>query len=236
MGRSPSLQNDCATALKLLKYNRILDFAPASGRQIFRQTHGSITHAQQPVYACADRFEKPPHLAIAPLAKDDTVRLVAARTLLHAFLTDGNEGGDTIFKMDSGPQFFKRFRRDPSVHSGDVLTVDFVARVHEAIRELAGISEKQKAGGIDVQAADRDPPPGGKASKHVRPALRIAARDELAHGLVVHEDAGSFRLLESNRLSIDLDRVRRERPVAELRRSACERYAARFDPGFDLTP
>lgn len=108
--------------------------------------------------------------------------------------------------------------------------------MHQAVGELPGIGEQQKAGRIDVQSADRDPSTGRKAGEHVRPALGIAASDELAHGLVIDEDAGGLGFLERDPLSVDLDRVRRERPVAELGRPTRERYAARFDPGFDLTP
>jgi hypothetical protein len=79
-----------------LKYNRIFNFAPASGRQIFRQPHRPVAHAQEAVYASADRFEKSPHFAVAALAQHNPVPLIAAGAFPIVAFLDGDESSDTI--------------------------------------------------------------------------------------------------------------------------------------------
>jgi hypothetical protein len=62
--------------------------------------------------------------------------------------------------------------------------------MHQPIRELSRISEEQQPGGIQIEAADRDPSSRRKARKNRRTAPRIVPRDHLADRLVIEEHLG----------------------------------------------
>ena len=68
-------------------------------------------------------------------------------------------------------------------HAHRVLALHFVARMHQAIRELARVREQQQAFGVVVEAADAihlPLPIDGSFSNTVGAALGIVARDDLA--------------------------------------------------------
>lgn len=68
-----------------------------------------------------------------------------------------------------------------------ILTFDFIARVHEAIGQLAAGGENQQAGGVDVGPADGDPLAvfdPRQVVEHGDAVARIVGGDNLALGLV----------------------------------------------------
>src|SRR4249919_1895545 len=103
-----------AAALKLLKYNRIFDFAPASRRQIPRQTERTVAYSSQAIHLGANRLEKPAHLPVPSFSEHDSVAPVAAGALPRFFLAYGNESGDAILEMDAAAKLFKDFRGEAS--------------------------------------------------------------------------------------------------------------------------
>jgi len=63
--------------------------------------------------------------------------------------------------------------RELAPHPHRVFALDLVARMHEAVRELAGVGEEQETAGIEVEPADRDPvtaPNSRQMVEHRRPA------------------------------------------------------------------
>jgi hypothetical protein len=59
--------------------------------------------------------------------------------------------------LDALPQFFKDFGCEPTLHPRPVHTLDLVARMHQAVGELARVGEKQQPGGIEVEPPDCNP-------------------------------------------------------------------------------
>src|SRR4051812_21363007 len=162
MGRSPSLHFYRAAALKLLKYNRIFDFAPASRWQIVGQAQGAVAQEHEAIYLRANRLKEAPHFAISTFLQRHAVPGVASRGFPSFHWPDGSERRRAILNLDAGAEFFKHFPRQASVISGDVAPVDFLSRVHQAIGELPPIGEDQQSDRINVEPAGCDPSSGGK--------------------------------------------------------------------------
>jgi len=244
MGRSPSVRfndrsnnyRDRRAALKLLKYNRIFDFAPASGLQIFWQTQRSVAHASEAIHFCADRFEKSTHLAIPSLAQSHSIPDITAGALPFSLRPNGRERRGSIFKLDAGLKFFKGFRRQPAVHPRHVFALDFVARVHQPVGELSRVGEQQQPGRVDVEPPDGNPASGRETGKDGRAPLRIAAGNELADRLVVDEHPRLAGLRKAYGSAVDRDRVARQGAVSETRHLARDADSPRLDPGLDLAP
>src|SRR5690606_1961831 len=77
-----------------------------------------------------------------------------------------------------------------AVDAADVLALDTAGGVHQGIGQLAVGGQQQQAGGVEVQAADRDPARAlqpRQRFEHGRPALGILAGGDLALGLVVQQ-------------------------------------------------
>src|SRR5262245_49260656 len=97
MGRSPSVY--CSTCSKLLKYNRIFDFAPASGREIGGQFDGSVAHPDQAADGRAGGLEDAPDFPVAPLAQRHAIPAVGA--LGRAVGNDALKGSRAVFELNA---------------------------------------------------------------------------------------------------------------------------------------
>ena len=92
MGRSPSAKTKNLRetyvpsfgALKLLKYNRIPQLNPASGREIGGQLERSVAHAHQATDGVSDGLEQASHLAISALFQDYAIPAVGTLALAIA--------------------------------------------------------------------------------------------------------------------------------------------------------
>src|SRR5690606_22098125 len=77
-------------------------------------------------------------------------------------------------------------------YAADVFAFDLERGVHHRVGQLAVGGEQQQAGGVDVQAADRDPARAlerGQGLEDGRAALGIFAGGDFAFGLVVDQHA-----------------------------------------------
>ncbi len=184
MGRSPSF---CLHPSKLLKFNRICYLAPLSGREIARQLERPVADADEAADASADGFEKTPHLAVAAFLQHHAIPAIGASRSAGIDRLDALERGLPVVQLHASPQ---PFHIDRAVHPDLILALQFITRVHEPIGELTVVGEKEEPRAIQVEAANRDPAARREARKDSRPAFRIAARDQLAFGLVVDQDAG----------------------------------------------
>ena len=112
-------------------------------------------------------------------------------------------------------------------HAHRVFALDLVARMHHLVGELAGIREEQQPLGVEIEATDRDPlavADVGQLFEHRRPPLGVVARDDLAGGLVIHEDPCA-RLREANlhELAVDPHFVARGDFLTDVGRLAVHR-------------
>ena len=102
---------------------------------------------------------------------------------------------------------------------------------------LAIVGEQQQPGGIHVQPADDDPAPARwrrQSLEDGRPALRIAARGHLAHGLVIQQHLDGFAApAEIERLAIEADPVGVGGAIAERGDAIVDGHAAGANPLFD---
>src|SRR4051794_7502980 len=102
MGRSPSVADRSS---KLLKYNRIYQFAPLSRCEIGGERGGPVADAGEGSGLCARRLEKPPHLAVAAFFQDDPIPAVGAGGF--SLLADRGERCLAIFELDSGAELLE---------------------------------------------------------------------------------------------------------------------------------
>src|SRR5205814_7653239 len=117
-----------------------------------------------------------------------------------------------------------------------VLALEAVTRMHQTVGELAIIGEKEQPRAVDVEPADCNPAARRQPRKDRRPPGGVAARDELAFRLVVHEDAPGALASDIDRAAIDGDGVARRRAIAELGDAAVEGYPPGVNPRFDFAP
>jgi hypothetical protein len=61
--------------------------------------------------------------------------------------------------------------------------------MHEPIRELAGVGEKEQTRAIQVESTDRNPPARWEVRENCRAALGVAACNQFSDWLVIEEDA-----------------------------------------------
>jgi hypothetical protein len=96
-------------------------------------------------------------------------------------------------------------------HAADVFAFDLEARVHHRVGQLAVGGEQQQAGGVDVEAADRDPARAlqrGQRLEDGRPAFRVFAGGDLAFRLVVDQHARRIdQRARDEGLAVQLDLV-----------------------------
>src|SRR6267143_1364001 len=150
--------------------------------------------------------------------------------------SDALERSQPIVKMDASRQFFKVFRVEQALNADRVFAFDLVARVHQAVGELAGIGQQQQPRAVDIQPTHRHPPAWRQPRKHGRTSFRVTAGHQLAHGLVIHQDASRPLGEQACDLAVDSDLVRRERTVAKLGGPPGDAHPAGFDPGLDFAP
>jgi hypothetical protein len=221
-------------ALKLLKYNRIPQFNPASGRKIGGQLERSVAHANESADGVPERLEQAPNLAISPLFQDHAippVRPFALAIAPHAL----EPRGDPV-ERDALEQLSFLIRLQSPADPDDVFALKPISWVHEAIRQLAGVGQQQKAGAVEVQPPHCNPSARRQLLEDRGAPLRVASRNEFTDRLVVEEDPGLESLWPDNRFAIHQDRVPGRRAVAELGDFPVYRNPPGRDPGLDFTP
>src|SRR6185437_1881968 len=155
--------------------------------QSARQFDVAVTDALQAADQQSLRIPQAAHFAVAAFVQDHAEPAVAAAAADHVDLV---EARGTVFQFDAGFQFFQHLVGHFTVHAAEVLAFEFVAGVHQCIREFAIGGEQQQAGGVHVQAAHRDPARTiqvRQVLEHGRTAFGVVARGEFAFGLVVHQ-------------------------------------------------
>ncbi len=150
------------------------------------------------------RLDQAAHLAVAAFLQHDVIPMIGA---LSAAVLECLDLGRAVLELDARQQRLLLFRRERADDPHRILALDLVTRVHHLVRELAGIGEQQQALGVEVEAPDRDPlavADVGQLLEHGGPPFGIVARDDLARGLVVHENARA-RLGKANLHELAVD-------------------------------
>ena len=161
--------------------------APAGRREGSRTGPNRV--ADEPTDPNPLRFPEPVHLAVAALSQNDPVP--AVRTL-PALLHDAAEPRGTIVEFHAALEVPQHLRVHAAQHAYRVFAIHPVARVHEAVRELAVGREQHHPGGVDVKPANRHPAlitKAGQALEDGGTALRVAAGGHLSGRLVIKEQA-----------------------------------------------
>ena len=128
-----------------------------------------------------------------------------------------------------------------SENADGILAVDFVARMHETVRELTVGRKQQQAGCRDVQPADIDPAPRPEARQCREDALApfwIMPRADLANRFVVGNNrmpSVDRRGLQFKRLAVQGDFLATGQLIAQLGRLAVDEDSTGSNPAFDLT-
>src|SRR5256886_14030208 len=233
MGRAPSL---AAVPLKLLKFTGIGPLAPLPRRKIARQLDRAVAYADQTADSGADRLEQAPHFAFATLSQHHPVPAICAPSGTFVRHLDALERGAPIVELDAPGQFLKILFFKNALNAHGVLPLDFVARVHQAVGELAGIGQQQQARAVDIQPPHRHPPAWRQPRKDGRTSFRVPTGHQLAFGLVIHQDASRLLGCQAYSFTVDGDLVCRERTIAKPGGPPGDANPARFDPGLDFAP
>ena len=196
-----------------------LELAPGAGLEPRKREPG----IRAPVQAddrVADRLAHPLHLVLAALVEDelDPVRAEAARACRR---------GAAVLELDALTEAAERLVVRLALDLRLVRLLDAVARVREPVRERAVVREQERAGGVGVEAADRDDArlrrdevDDGAA------ALRVACGGDDARGLVQEQDCEPLR---RDLAPVDLDAVGRPDERVELPRLAVDADASGLD-------
>ena len=154
----------------------------------------------QPRHRVADGLAHPPDLAVAALVDRDPQHAGAG-------LGDLGRGGHAVLELDAVAQPAQRARADlAAVDGGQVLLVDAVAGVGDAVGQLAVVRQQQEALGVGVEAADGEHPRlVGHQLDDGRAPVGVLGRRDDAGRLVqqVVDEAG----LGADRRAVDLDEV-----------------------------
>src|SRR5581483_7509525 len=135
-----------------------------------------VAHALEAAHHESLRFPHAAHFTIAALADDDAEPRMALAAADHGELLEARRA---VLEFDAALQPLERFVGHLAVDAADVLAFDLGARMHERMRERAVGREQQKARGVDVEPAHRDPSrtlEPRQMFEHGRTALRIVAR------------------------------------------------------------
>src|SRR2546425_9107360 len=108
-----------------------------------RQPDWPEAHAHQAAHGDPERLEHAPDLAVVPFAQHDLVPAVRSAAPARG---DAVEPGRAVGQSDPLSESAELFARELAPHPHRVLVVDFVARMHEAVGELAGVGEEQETG------------------------------------------------------------------------------------------
>jgi len=196
-----------------------------------RQVHRAIAHAHQAADDQADRFEHAPDFAIAAFGQDHVVPVVGP---LPAPFGDQAEAGQAVLELNAGAQTLEHFRSRLAEHAHRVFALDFVARMHHAIGEVAVVGKQQEAAGIEIEAADGDPAPAlqpRQFCEHAGAPVGVVAGDYFAFRFVIDQHSRQAQLeLELHQLAIDADLVFGTDALADVGRQAIDADAAGDDP------
>ena len=203
--------------------------------QATRQHHAAVTDADQPADTQADFVKQLAHLTVAAFGDDHPVPAVDP---LAATVFDGLETGalavdlDTIDEAGAGVVFQR------AQHPHRVFTLHAKTRVHQLVGQFTGVGEQQQAFGVDVQPAHRLP----LAMRQARQAavdggavLRVVVGDDLAHRLVVGNDARRRRRnAHLDQLAGHHDAVTKRDALAGVRRLTVDHHLALGDQLFHV--
>ena len=203
----------------------LVEVGPDAALEAARQHHGAITDSNQPADRQPDGVEQLAHLAVAPFRDDDPIPVVDA---LAAAVLDGSKARFLPIDVDPFEQIGLVVGHQGAEHAHRIFTFDAEARVHQLIGQFTGVGEQQQTFRVDVEPADRLPLAllqARQAPVHGGPVLRIVVRDNLAHWLVVSNDARRRRHDSVfDRLATDLDAVAEGHPLSDVSDLVIDRH------------
>ena len=186
------------------------------GRQILampaleqsRQRDRAITHAFEPADLETLGFPQSPHFTItAFLHHQFEPRVAVAGT--NAF--DLVELGRAIVQRDAARETIDDVVGYFAMHAADVFAFDRARGMHQRVGEFAVGGEQQQAGGVDVEASDRDPARALDPRQRLEngwAAFGIFARGHFALGFVVEQHPSRFvEGAGDKRLAVEFDSV-----------------------------
>src|SRR5688572_21037083 len=215
-------------------------FLRLAAQQRLRQRHVAVTDALEARDLAALRFPQAADFAVAAFLQQHAEPVVGT-VFAAADAFDFGEVRRAVVEQHAAVQaidelvgdFLFAFRR---AHAAHVLAFDFEGGMHHRVGQLAVGGEQQQAGGVDVEAADRDPARAlqcGQRFEDGRAAFGIFAGGDFAFGLVVDQHARGFgQRAGDERASVDFDLVAAGHAHADLRGVAVDAHQAVGDALF----
>ena len=167
---------------------------PAAAGDAAIQLDVAVADTHQAAHLHFLGFPQAAHFPVAALGQGDVEPLVQPFT---AGRLDLVELGHAVFQLHALAQALQHGFGDLAKDAHRVFPLHFVARVHQAVRQFTVGGEQQETGGVDVEAADRNPAGAihlGQTIKHGGTSFRIVAGAHLPFGLVVGQHAADHFL------------------------------------------
>ena len=167
----------------------LFHFFPTATFERTWQCQYAIARSDQPRHGQPDRFEHASHFAVAAFADHHSVPFI------HAFATTVGDFGKlraTVLEFYAGQQFLAHAFFQLAQRPYCILAVDAVARMHEAVCQVARGGEQQQAFRVEIEPTDCQPFTrlhGRQAVEYRWTAIRIVGADDFAGWLVVHQYA-----------------------------------------------
>src|SRR5574340_1835457 len=211
-----------------------LHLLPAA--QLRRQRDRAEADSGQARHGEAEMLEQPPHFALAAFLDDHAVPAVGP---LAAGDKAALQLGRPVVQFNPCEQLCDHVLGQLAQHPHRVLALDFEARMHQLVGELARGGEDHQAVGVVVEPPDGNPlgaAQSGQRVEHGGAALGVVAGDDLAFRLVVGQDASALVLeAQVHAAAADLDDVARSDLAADRGSFAVDLHAALGDPFLHLS-
>ena len=173
-----------------------------------RHCDNAIACADQSADHDAQRFEYPPHFAVAAFPQHDAIPVIG-RILVAATIFNRLAARDAVVERNAREQLLLLLFGQATHDANRVFAVDLITRVHQPIGKLTGIGEQQQTFSVVIEAPDIDPfavADRRQLLEHGRTSFGIVARHNFARRLVIDEHPRA-RLREANldKLAVDTD-------------------------------
>lgn len=132
------------------------DLGKLAHAQSFGQRGRPVTHPLEAADHASHGFPQASHFTVAAFKNGDLEPLVSRRAVSGHPLNVA-ETRRAVFQQYAFTKLFQLFVTDQAADAAYVFTVNQVGGMHQRIGQFTISGQQQQAGGIDVQATDRNP-------------------------------------------------------------------------------
>jgi hypothetical protein len=172
------------------------------------------------------RIQHPPHLPFAPLGHHDGHRGAGSAALDEP---GSRRSSGSVLELDARGEPANCLPRDLAIHLDQVLLLDPVARMLEAVRQFPVVRQEQQPFAVPVESSHREHP-GALRHEFCERSSRVRITHRAGHPARLVQGEVAKRWVSRNGDAVHRDRIRlRVHPVAETRHAPSDPNPARRD-------